>query len=137
MKKTTNKKGFTLVELLVVVAIIGILASIAIPQFAAYRERAHNGAANSDLRTVMTSQETYFVDFEEYANTKALLVAAVPYNTSSNVEHVTAAPSSGADYQVSTCSTKGSDRIFRYRLSDGLGIDTVDGTACSATPGLR
>ena len=62
-----NEKGFTLIELLVVVAIIGILAAIAIPQFAAYRVRAFNSTAESDLRNSITAQEAAFVDNEEYA----------------------------------------------------------------------
>lgn len=61
-----NEKGFTLIELLVVVAIIGILAAIAIPQFAAYRTRAFNSTALSDLRNSITAQEAAFVDNEAY-----------------------------------------------------------------------
>ncbi|MFA4828050.1 MAG: prepilin-type N-terminal cleavage/methylation domain-containing protein [Thermodesulfovibrionales bacterium] len=61
-----NKKGFTLVELLVVVAIIGILAAIAIPQFAAYRIRAYNSAAQSDLRNWKTTMEASFADNQAY-----------------------------------------------------------------------
>jgi type IV pilus assembly protein PilA len=61
-----EKKGFTLVELLVVVAIIGILAAIAIPQFAAYRKRAYNSAAESDLRNFKTAMEGYYADNQQY-----------------------------------------------------------------------
>jgi type IV pilus assembly protein PilA len=64
--KKVGHKGFTLVELMIVVAIIGILAAIAIPQFAAYRTRAFNTAAQSDLRNVRTSLEAYFVDNQRY-----------------------------------------------------------------------
>lgn len=61
-----NDQGFTLIELLVVVAIIGLLASIAIPQFAAYKTRAFNSRAQSDLRNGLTSEEAFFVDNEQY-----------------------------------------------------------------------
>ncbi|MEM4711332.1 MAG: prepilin-type N-terminal cleavage/methylation domain-containing protein [Candidatus Woesearchaeota archaeon] len=61
-----EKKGFTLVELLVVVAIIAILAAIAIPQFAAYRTKAYNSAAESDLRNFKTTLESAYVDKQSY-----------------------------------------------------------------------
>ena len=64
--RRSNQKGFTLIELLIVVAIIGILAAIAIPQFAAYRIKAFDSSAQSDLRSVKTSVEGYYTDSYYY-----------------------------------------------------------------------
>ena len=63
-----KRKGFTLIELLIVIAIIAILAAIAIPQFARYRVRAYNGAAESDLRNARTTYEAFFADWMHYPN---------------------------------------------------------------------
>ena len=64
--KLNKKEGFTLIELMIVIAIIGILAAIAIPQFSAYRQRSYNSAAQSDLRNLATAQEAYYVDESTY-----------------------------------------------------------------------
>ena len=61
-----NKRGFTLIELMIVIAIIGILAAIAIPQFSKYRRRAYNSAALSDLKNFQTEMEAQFSDNQEY-----------------------------------------------------------------------
>ena len=63
-----SKKGFTLIELMIVVAIIGILAAIAIPQFSAYRAKAFNSSAVADLRNIATGEEAYYVDNQTYVN---------------------------------------------------------------------
>ena len=61
-----NLRAFTLIELLIVVAIIGILAAIAIPNFAAARVRARVAQVKADIRAVVTALESYRIDHQAY-----------------------------------------------------------------------
>jgi len=65
----TNKKGFTLIELMIVIAIIGILAAIAIPNFIAYRDKAYCGYAESDGSNIKAAIACYFAEPENTALT--------------------------------------------------------------------
>ncbi len=59
-KMRGNKQGFTLIELMIVIAIIGILAAIAIPNFIAYRNKAFCSAAESDAKSIAADIADYF-----------------------------------------------------------------------------
>jgi type IV pilus assembly protein PilA len=59
-KLRNNKKGFTLIELMIVIAIIGILAAIAIPNFIAYRNKAFCSAAESDAHAISAALADHF-----------------------------------------------------------------------------
>ncbi len=67
-KKLSNKKGFTLIELMIVVAIIGILAAIAIPNFLKYQAKSKQAEAKTNLKGIFTSETAYFGEQNFYSN---------------------------------------------------------------------
>jgi prepilin-type N-terminal cleavage/methylation domain-containing protein len=64
--KEYNYKGFTLVEVIIVVLIIGILASIGLPQFAVSIEKAKGGEARAGLGHIQTGEKIYYAEKEHY-----------------------------------------------------------------------
>ena len=120
MNLIKKQKGFTLIELMIVVAIIGILAAIAIPQFASYRVKAFNSAAQSDMHTLQTVFEVFFNDNSKYPNTHAVATGtvtltdgtnSVSLNTSNLVSMKNTTPANGQSYTASTKHLAG-DTIY-------------------------
>jgi len=105
-----RQAGFTLIELLIVVVIIGILAAIAIPKFAATKEKAYVATMKSDLRNLATAEESFFYDSTTYYS-GAVPSAVLAYNPSAGVTiTITAANGMGwaataaSSYTTSTCA---------------------------------
>jgi len=76
LRKLRNRKGFTLVELMIVVAIIGILAAIAIPNFLNFRLKAKTSEAKSNLGAIRTTEVAYYAEWSTWVGNQAFTPVA-------------------------------------------------------------
>ena len=124
LKMLRNRKGFTLIELLIVVVIIGILAAIAIPKFAATKDKAKLASVKTDLRNLETAQEAYFSDWSTYATSYATLLAAGELSLSSG-NTMTVAGGASSYTATATNNTISTGIKTCTVASDGGGVSTL------------
>ncbi len=117
-----REAGFTLLELLVVIGIIGVLASIAIPQFNAYRQRAFDARAKSDLRSAANAQDAYYIDYDVYkdcANSAACAAVLPELRVSDGITMATTSVTT--QYFVMTATHPQTTGVFTWN-SDSSGL---------------
>ena len=68
-----DERGFSLIEMLTVMMIMGILAAIAVPTFAGSKRNGQDALAQTSLRTGLSAQRTYYVDYQAYTTDEAIL----------------------------------------------------------------
>ena len=127
------QKGFTLIELMIVVAIIGILAAIAIPVFLNQRKKATEASMKSDLRTVANEMETYFTDYQVYPTVTGTAGNATVGTTVVKVSSGNTVTSSTTGAATGTFCLNASNAQVSQTISydsDQGGVLTK-GTACS------
>lgn len=123
MKKIVrNAKGFTLIELMIVVAIIGILAAIAIPQFAQYRMRAFNSSAESDLRNLKTAEEVLMGDHQFYGGTVKGKSGTVAQGNKGETANGLVGPLNGGTVDVDGATIAGENQDQSVKMAVGFGI---------------
>jgi len=94
MRNIRNSKGFTLIELMIVVVIIGILAAIAIPKFSEVSKSSKEAEADPILKQAYSLQESYYQRNDTYAGSDAFL-SAVGWTTSHDAKYYNFTVSSG------------------------------------------
>src|SRR4029077_19826099 len=132
MKKLVQK-GFTLIELMIVVAIIGILAAIAIPNFIKFQARSKQSEAKANLKAIFTAQKAFFQEKDRFST----LTGEVGFEPERNNRYAyfltggTPAMEGRTTSTITQATTYNGIEVDTFKYSGATAANTYSATACS------
>lgn len=122
---TRIRNGFTVIELVIVIVIIGILAAIAIPKFAGSKDRDYANAMTTDLRNLVTAEEAFMADSGKYTNS----LSSLKFQPTAGVNPPTISVVPGAKaWSATVTHTKTATKC-------GIGVNTINPVATADSSG--
>jgi len=119
--KRTSSQGFSLIELLVVIGIVALLASVAISQYSLYKQKSVDSLMESTMHEARQAMEAYYVALHTYVGaTESILTTSYGYKPSNNVSLSLTPPPTDSDYGLVVCAIGGTSPAFAYTSASGL-----------------
>jgi len=117
-QKLQQSQGLTLLELLVVIAVMGVLAAIVFQQFPIYRSRSIDTQMRADLKSAAMAMESYFADFQSYP-TSVSGIRTVGFRQTSGVT-LSINITSPSTFTLTASKPSGTQASFTFNSSTGL-----------------
>ncbi|MDY0363044.1 MAG: type IV pilin-like G/H family protein [Desulforegulaceae bacterium] len=120
-----KSKGFTLIELMIVVAIIGILAAIAIPNFMNYQCKAKQSEAKSNLGSIRTNQHAYRAEYDTFKDD----LGAIGFATTGNPRYTYSISDADKTSFLALATAQINNKTDKWTMNSS-GVSSNDPNAC-------
>jgi type IV pilus assembly protein PilA len=130
---TKNRRGFTFIELVTVMVVMGVLCAMAVPRYRGYKARAYRGTMTSDLGNLRIAEEAYWAEHQAYATD----TSALEFRGSSKVAVALSSIDPYAGYTaIATHRSLPNEQCATYAGKDAVGVNDGDIICGPSTSGI-